>query len=58
MLLAAHLLVITENFTKIQDYKRLAAFIDIVPINIEVALQSIGGTASVALELTPVIQRF
>jgi len=31
MLLAAHLLVITENFTKIQNYKRLAAFIGIVP---------------------------
>ena len=31
MLLAAHLLVITENFTKIQNSKRLAAFIGIVP---------------------------
>jgi len=31
MLLAAHLLVITENFTKIQNFKRLAAFIGIVP---------------------------
>jgi transposase len=31
MLLAAHLLVITENFTKIQKPKRLAAFIGIVP---------------------------
>jgi len=31
MLLAAHLLVMTENFTKIQQYKRLAAFIGIVP---------------------------
>jgi hypothetical protein len=31
MLLAAHLLVITENFTKIQNSKRLAAFVGIVP---------------------------
>ena len=31
MLLAAHLLVITDNFTKIQQHKRLAAFIGIVP---------------------------
>ena len=31
MLLAAHLLVMTDNFTKIQQYKRLAAFIGIVP---------------------------
>jgi len=31
MLLAAHLLVITENFTKIQNFTRLAAFIGIVP---------------------------
>ena len=31
MLLAAHLLVITENFTRIQKHKRLAAFIGIVP---------------------------
>jgi len=31
MLLAAHLLVITENFTKIQNSKRLASFIGIVP---------------------------
>jgi transposase len=31
MLLTAHLLVITENFTKIQKPKRLAAFIGIVP---------------------------
>jgi transposase len=31
MLLAAHLLVIIENFTKIQNFKRLAAFIGIVP---------------------------
>jgi len=31
MLLAAHLLVITENFTKIQNSKQLAAFIGIVP---------------------------
>jgi len=31
MLLAAHLLVITENFTKIQQHKRLASFVGIVP---------------------------
>ncbi len=31
MLLSAHLLVMTESFSKIQDYKRLAAFIGIVP---------------------------
>lgn len=31
MLLAAHLLVITENFTKIQNSKHLAAFIGIIP---------------------------
>ena len=31
MLLAAHLLVITENFTKIQNSKRLASFVGIVP---------------------------
>ena len=31
MLLAAHLLVITENFTKIQKSKRLASFVGIVP---------------------------
>jgi len=31
MLLAAHLLVITENFTKIQNSKQLAAFVGIVP---------------------------
>jgi len=31
MLLAAHLLVITENFTKIQQSKRLASFVGIVP---------------------------
>jgi transposase len=31
MLLAAHLLIITDNFTKIQKPKRLAAFIGIVP---------------------------
>jgi len=31
MLLTAQLLVITENFTKIQQHKRLAAFIGIVP---------------------------
>lgn len=31
MLLSAHLLVMTENFSKIKDYKPLAAFIGIVP---------------------------
>ena len=31
MLLAAHLLVITENFTKIQNSKRLASFFGMVP---------------------------
>ena len=31
MLLSAHLLVMTESFSKISDYKRLAAFIGIVP---------------------------
>lgn len=31
MLLSAHLLVSTENFSRIEDYKRLAAFIGIVP---------------------------
>lgn len=31
MLLSAHLLVMTEIFSKISDYKRLAALIGIVP---------------------------
>ena len=31
LLLSAHLLVMTENFTSINDYPRLAAFIGIVP---------------------------
>jgi len=31
MLLSAHLLVMTESFSKISEYKRLAAFIGIVP---------------------------
>jgi len=31
MLLSAHLLVMTGNFHQIQDYKRLAAFVGIVP---------------------------
>jgi len=35
MLLAAHLLVITENFTKIQNSKRLASFVGIVPYQLQ-----------------------
>ena len=35
MTLAAHLLVMTNNFTKIDDYKVLSSFIGIVPYQYE-----------------------
>ncbi len=52
MLLAAHLLVITENFTKIQQSKRLAAFIGVsYPISIKVGLLYLKGLKFATLDL-------